>query len=44
MTNAQAELILLEAGYDTGWALCEGALILWEHVEDPPPPLVRPAT
>jgi hypothetical protein len=34
---------LLEAGYETGWALADGALVLWQHDEDPPAPLTRPS-
>jgi hypothetical protein len=34
--------LLIDAGFDTGWALVDGVLILWEHDEDPPAPLTRP--
>jgi hypothetical protein len=35
--------LLLDAGFNSGWALSDDTLILWEHEEDPPAPLVRPA-
>ena len=34
--------LLLDNGYDSGWAMTEETLILWEHDEDPPAPLTRP--
>jgi hypothetical protein len=34
--------LLIDAGFDTGWALVDGVLILWEHDTDPPAPLTRP--
>ena len=34
--------LLLDAGFDSGWALSDDTLILWEHEEDPPAPLTRP--
>jgi hypothetical protein len=42
MNHADAIALLLEAGFDSGWALAEGVLILWEHETDPPAPLERP--
>jgi hypothetical protein len=42
MNHADAIALLLAAGFDSGWALAEGVLILWEHETDPPAPLVRP--
>ena len=42
MTNDEATQLLLDAGFVTGWALQGDALVLWEHDEDPPAPLVRP--
>jgi hypothetical protein len=36
--------LLLDAGYNSGWAMTEETLIIWEHEEDPPTPLVRPQT
>ena len=35
--------LLLDAGFDSGWALVADTLTLWEHEEDPPAPLTRPA-
>ena len=35
--------LLTQAGFTDGWALAEDVLILWEHDEDPPAPLERPA-
>lgn len=34
--------LLIDAGFESGWALSENVLVLWEHDEDPPAPLVRP--
>ena len=34
--------LLIDAGFTTGWAIAGDTLILWEHDEDPPAPLVRP--
>jgi len=34
--------LLVENGFDTGWVLCDGQLVFWAHVQDPPPPLTRP--
>ena len=33
---------LVDAGFETGWALNDTDLVLWEHDEDPPKPLTRP--
>lgn len=35
--------LLLDAGFTDGWAVAGDELILWEHEEEPPAPLVRPA-
>jgi hypothetical protein len=35
--------LLLDAGFTNGWVISGDELILWEHEEDPPAPLVRPA-
>jgi len=47
VTNAIPEnptvQLLLDAGFTTGWAITGETLILWEHDEDPPAPLVRPS-
>ena len=42
MTTDEAVELLLDAGFDSGWVVSDGVLILWEHIEDPPPPLTRP--
>jgi hypothetical protein len=34
--------LLVAAGFDTGWVLSGGKLVLWEHEENPPLPLTRP--
>ena len=34
--------ILLDAGYEDGYATEGETLVLWEHDQDPPAPLVRP--
>ncbi len=34
--------LLLDAGFADGWAINGETLVLWEHDEDPPAPLVRP--
>ena len=34
--------LLLDAGFNSGWAIKGDTLILWEHDQDPPAPLVRP--
>ena len=33
---------LIDAGFDTGWALNGTVLVLWEHEAEPPKPLTRP--
>jgi hypothetical protein len=35
--------LLIDAGYETGWVLSEGLLVVWQHTENPPAPLKRPA-
>jgi hypothetical protein len=35
--------LLLDAGFSDGWVLAGDVLILWEHDEEPPAPLVRPS-
>ncbi len=42
MTLNPMSQMLIDAGYDTGWAVAGDVLILWEHEEDPPKPLTRP--
>ena len=36
--------LLLDAGFTDGWAMDADVLVIWEHEEDPPAPLVRPKT
>lgn len=40
---SNAHQILLDAGFTSGWAISGEELILWEHEQDPPAPLKRPA-
>ena len=35
--------LLFDSGFDSGWGVAGNELILWEHEEEPPAPLVRPA-
>jgi hypothetical protein len=42
MTPDEIVNILIDAGFENGWALNGTELILWEHDEDPPAPLTRP--
>jgi hypothetical protein len=35
--------LLIDAGFTDGWAISDGVLVLWEHEEEPPAPLVRPS-
>ena len=42
MNHLEAMQLLADSGFDTGWALADGVLILWEHDTEPPAPLVRP--
>ena len=35
--------LLLDNGFNTGWALLGDELTLWQHEENPPAPLTRPA-
>jgi hypothetical protein len=43
MTTAEATKLLLDAGFNSGWVVSDGVLILWENDEDPPAPLTRPS-
>jgi hypothetical protein len=36
------EKLLIDAGFENGWALAGEDLILWEHETEPPKPLKRP--
>ena len=42
MTHLEALELLASAGFETGWALSDGVLIVWENEENPPAPLKRP--
>jgi hypothetical protein len=42
MTHEQLVQLLLDAGFNTGWALTGETLTLWEHAENPPKPLIKP--
>ena len=42
MNHLETMQLLVDSGFDTGWALADGVLILWEHDTEPPAPLVRP--
>lgn len=33
--------LIIDAGFDGGWALHDETLVLWEHDQDPPAPLTR---
>jgi hypothetical protein len=35
--------MLVDAGFNNGWVLNGIELVLWEHDENPPAPLTRPA-
>jgi len=40
--NTTLSNLLLEKGFTDGWVLSGTSLLLWEHDENPPPPLTRP--
>jgi hypothetical protein len=42
MTEPTLATTLISLGFTDGWALSGDVLILWEHDEEPPAPLVRP--
>jgi hypothetical protein len=42
VTQNEIIALLLEKGYETGWALMGTDLTIWEHDENPPAPLTRP--
>ena len=42
MTHDEAFQLLTNKGFDSGWVLSDGVLILWEHETEPPAPLTRP--
>ena len=43
MTHEELLKLLSDNGFDSGWVLTGETLILWEHDQDPPAPLTRPA-
>jgi hypothetical protein len=43
MTHAETLELLAQQGFENGWAVADGVLVLWEHDTDPPAPLVRPS-
>ena len=43
MTHDELLQLLADAGFDSGWVLAGEELTLWEHDENPPAPLTRPA-
>jgi hypothetical protein len=43
VTHEQITQLLTDAGFPTGWVVAGETLILWEHDQDPPAPLVRPS-
>jgi hypothetical protein len=42
MTHDELFALLIEKGYETGWALLGTDLTIWEHEAEPPAPLTRP--
>jgi hypothetical protein len=34
--------LLLDAGFNDGWALNDETLVIWQHDAEPPAPLTRP--
>ena len=42
MTHEELMEMLIEKGFNSGWALSGTELVLWEHEENPPKPLKRP--
>ena len=43
MSHEELCQLLLDAGFNGGWAITGDVLTLWEHEEEPPAPLTRPA-
>jgi hypothetical protein len=41
-SHDQAIQLLQDAGFDSGWVVADGKLVLWEHKENPPEPFVKP--
>jgi len=42
MSHDEIVALLLEKGFNTGWALLGTELTIWEHEAEPPAPLTRP--
>lgn len=42
MTHKELCELLIESGFDNGWALNGADLVIWEHEAEPPKPLTRP--
>jgi hypothetical protein len=42
MTHKELTELLLDSGFDSGWAIAGEQLVIWEHDEEPPAPLTRP--
>ena len=42
MTNEQLCQLLLDAGFNSGWAIAGDQLVIWEHDAEPPAPLTKP--
>ena len=42
MNDNEIVELLLSKGYENGWAISEGKLVLWLHEEQPPKPLTKP--
>ena len=42
MTHNELCQIVIDAGFNFGWAISGETLTLWEHDTDPPAPLTRP--
>jgi len=43
MSHQEIIDLLVSSGFENGWILSGDVLIVWEHQQDPPAPLVRPA-
>jgi len=43
MTHLEIIELLVTSGFETGWAIEGTKLVLWQHEQDPPAPLERPA-
>ena len=42
MSHEELIQLLLDAGFETGWAIAGETLIVWKHKENPPKPFTRP--